>query len=335
VSEVGAGDIGVVTKLTHTITGDVLCAKDAPVTLPPITAPPASYAAAIVAKSKGDEDKIMSALARLHDEDIAFSVDRDPVTNEVLVHGLGDVHLDVALERMKRKYGVEAALNPPRIPYRETITGTARVAHKYKKQSGGAGLYGDATIEIEPLPRGGGYEWQDKIFGGSIPQQFRPSVEKGVKQTIEQGAVSGNPIVDVKVRLVDGSTHAVDGKDIAFQIAGAMAMREAVQKANPVLLEPVMDVHVVVPERNTGDIMGLLNSKRGRVGGMNPMGDGKAEVNAQVPQSEMYTFPIELRAMTQGRGRYSMAVSHYEEVPAHVAQKLIDAHSKEHAAAAV
>jgi elongation factor G len=236
---------------------------------------------------------------------------------------------------MKRKYGVEAALHPPRIPYRETITGTARVAHKYKKQSGGAGLYGDATIEIEPLPRGGGYEWQDKIFGGSIPQQFRPSVEKGVKQTIEQGAVSGNPIVDVKVRLVDGSTHAVDGKDIAFQIAGAMAMREAVQKANPVLLEPVMDVHVVVPERNTGDIMGLLNSKRGRVGGMNPMGDGKAEVNAQVPQSEMYTFPIELRAMTQGRGRYSMAVSHYEEVPAHVAQKLIDAHSKEHAAAAV
>jgi elongation factor G len=335
VSEVGAGDIGVVTKLTHTVTGDVLCAKDALVTLPPIAPPPASYAAAIVAKSKGDEDKIMSAMARLHDEDIAFSVDRDPVTNEVLVHGLGDVHLDVTLERMKRKYGVEAALHPPRIPYRETITGTARVAHKYKKQSGGAGLYGDATIEIEPLPRGGGYEWQDKIFGGSIPQQFRPSVEKGVKQTIEQGAVSGNPIVDVKVRLVDGSTHAVDGKDIAFQIAGAMAMREAVQKANPVLLEPVMDVHVVVPERNTGDIMGLLNSKRGRVGGMNPMGDGKAEVNAQVPQSEMYTFPIELRAMTQGRGRYSMAVSHYEEVPAHVAQKLIDAHSKEHAAAAV
>ena len=156
------------------------------------------------------------------------------MTNEVLVHGLGDVHLDVALERMKRKFGVDAELHPPKIPYRETITGTARVGHKYKKQSGGAGLYGDATIEIEPLPRGGGFEWEDKIFGGSIPHQFRPSVEKGVRQTMEQGAVTGNPIVDVKVRLVDGSTHSVDGKDIAFQIAGAMAMREAVQKASPV-----------------------------------------------------------------------------------------------------
>jgi elongation factor G len=335
VPEVGAGDIGVVTKLTHTETGDTLCPKDALVTLPPVTAPAASYAAAIVARSKGDEDKIMHGLTRLAEEDIAFTADRDPVTNEVLVHGLGDVHLDVALERMKRKYGVDATLQSPRIPYRETITGTARVAHKYKKQSGGAGLYGDATIEIEPLPRGSGYQWEDKIFGGSIPQQFRPSVEKGVRQTIEHGAVSGHPIVDVKVRLVDGSTHPVDGKDIAFQLAGAMAMREAVQKANPVLLEPIMEVKVTVPERFTGDVMGLLNSKRGRVAGMNPLGDGRAEVGALIPQSEMYTFPIELRAMTQGRGRYSMSFSNYEEVPAHVAQKLIDAHAKEHAAAAV
>jgi len=333
--EVGAGDVGVVTKLVHTETGDTLCAKDAPVLLPALLPPPAAYTAAIAAKSKGDEDKIMSALARLHEEDIAFSSDRDPVTNQVLVHGLGDVHLDATLERMKRKYGVEASLNPPRIPYRETITGSARVAHKYKKQSGGAGLYGDATIEIEPLPRGGGYLWEDKIFGGAIPQQFRPSVEKGVKQTIEQGAISGNPIVDVKVRLVDGSTHSVDGKDIAFQIAGAMAMREAVQRASPVLLEPIVSVHVVVPERNMGDVIGLLNSKRGRVAGMNPMGDGRAEVDAQVPQAEMYTFPIELRAMTQGRGRYSMTPSHYEEMPAHIAQQVIDAASKEHAAAAV
>jgi len=332
VPEVSAGDIGVVTKLVHTLTGDVLAAKDAQVTVDVISPPPQSYSAAIVARTKGDEDKIMHALARLAEEDIAFTTDRDPVTNEVLVHGLGDVHLDVALERIKRKYSVDAELHPPRIPYRETISGSARVQHKYKKQSGGAGLYGDATIEIEPLPRGGGYEWEDKIFGGSIPHQFRPSVEKGVKQTIDQGAISGNPIVDVKVRLVDGSTHPVDGKDIAFQIAGSMAMREAVQKANPVLLEPVMDVHVVVPERHTGDVMGLFNSKRGRVGGMNPLGDGRAEVTAQIPQAEMYAFPIELRAMTQGRGRYTMTFSHYEEVPAHVAQKLIDAHSKEHAA---
>jgi elongation factor G len=332
-TEVIAGDIGVVTKLTHTQTGDTLCVKDSPVMLPPLPWPLPSASAAIVAKTKGDEDKIMSGLARLSEEDMTFSTDRDPVTNEVLVHGLGDVHLDVALERMKRKFGVDAELHPPKIPYRETITGTARVGHKYKKQSGGSGLYGDATIEIEPLPRGGGYEWEDKIFGGSIPHQFRPSVEKGVRQTMEQGAVTGNPIVDVKVRLVDGSTHSVDGKDIAFQIAGAMAMREAVQKASPVILEPIMDVRVTVPERFTGDIMGLLNSKRGRVGGVNPLGDGRAEVNAHVPQSEMYTFPVELRAMTQGRGRYSMTFSSYEEVPAHVAQKLMDAHSNEHPAA--
>ena len=332
-TEVVAGDIGVVTKLTHTQTGDTLCAKDAPVSMPPLPWPAASASAAIVARSKGDEDKIMSGLARLAEEDKTFSTDRDPVTNEVLVHGLGDVHLDVALERMKRKFGVDAELHPPKIPYRETITGTARVGHKYKKQSGGSGLYGDATIEIEPLPRGGGYEWEDKIFGGSIPHQFRPSVEKGVRQTMEQGAVTGNPIVDIKVRLVDGSTHSVDGKDIAFQIAGAMAMREAVQKASPVILEPIVNVTVIVPERFTGDIMGLLNSKRGHVAGVNPIGDGRAQVSASVPQAEMYTFPVELRAMTQGRGRYSMAFASYEEVPAHVAQKLIDAHSNEHPAA--
>lgn len=332
-TEVGVGDIGVVTKLPHARTGDALGVRGQVVTLPPMNIPAASYSAAITAKTKGDEDKIMSSLARLAEEDPAFSTDRDPVTGEVMVHGLGDVHLDVALERIKRKYGVDAVLAPPRIPYRETISGTARVAHKYKKQSGGAGLYGDCTIEIEPLPRGGGYVWEDKIFGGSIPHQFRPSVEKGVRQTMEQGAVSGNPIVDVKVRLVDGSTHAVDGKDIAFQIAGAMAMREAVQKANPVLLEPIMDVHVVVAERFMGDVMSLFNGKRGRVAGMNPLGDGRAEVSAQVPQAEMHSFPTELRALTQGRGRYTMAPARYEEVPAHVAQTIIAAHSKEHATA--
>src|SRR5450631_2225440 len=332
-TEVAAGDIGVVTKLAHTQTGDTLCGKDAAVLMPPLPWPSASASAAIFARTKGDEDKIMSGLARLSEEDMTFTTDRDPVTNEVLVHGLGDIHLDVALERMKRKFGVDAELHPPKIPYRETITGTARVGHKYKKQSGGSGLYGDATSEIAPLPRGGGFEWEDKIFGGSSPHQFRPSVEKGVRQTMEQGAVTGNPIVDIKVRLVDGSTHSVDGKDIAFQIAGAMAMREAVQKASPVILEPIMSVNVMVPERFTGDIMELLNSKRGHVGGVNPMGDGRAEVNAHVPQAEMYTFPVELRAMTQGRGRYSMVFSSYEEVPAHVAQKLIDAHTNEHPAA--
>ncbi len=331
-TEVGAGDIGAVTKLAHARTGDALCVRGQVVTLPPLDIPPPSYGAAISARTKGDEDKIMSSLARLAEEDPAFVVDRDPQTGEVLVHGLGDVHLDVALERIKRKFGVDAVLAPPRIAYRETVSGTARVAHKYKKQSGGAGLYGDCTIELEPLPRGGGFVWEDKIFGGAIPHQFRPSVEKGVRQTMEQGAVSGNPIVDVRVRLVDGSTHSVDGKDIAFQIAGSMAMREAVQKANPVLLEPIMDVRVVVPERYMGDVMGLLNGKRGRVAGMNPLGDGRAEVTAQVPQAEMHTFPTELRALTQGRGRYTMSPSRYDEVPHHLAQSIIELHSKkEHA----
>jgi len=332
-TEVGAGDIGAVTKLSHARTGDALGVRGEVVTLPPMEIPEASYRAAISARTKGDEDKIMSSLARLAEEDPAFTVDRDPSTGEVLVHGLGDVHLDVALERIKRKYGVDAVLSPPRIAYRETIGGSARVAHKYKKQSGGAGLYGDCTIEIEPLPRGSGFVWEDRIFGGSIPQQFRPSVEKGVRQTMEQGAVSGHPIVDVKVRLVDGSTHPVDGKDIAFQIAGSMAMREAVQRANPVLLEPVMDVRVVLPERYMGDVMGLLNSRRGRVAGMNPLGDGRAEVSAQVPQAEMHSFPTELRALTQGRGRYTMSPGHYEEVPAHLAQAIIASHSREHVVA--
>ncbi|MBJ7608635.1 MAG: elongation factor G [Candidatus Dormibacteraeota bacterium] len=332
-TEVGAGDIGAVTKLAHARTGDALGVRGEVLTLPAMDIPVPSYSAAITARTKGDEDKIMSSLARLAEEDPAFSIDRDPVTGEVMVHGLGDVHLDVSLERIKRKYGVDALLAAPRIAYRETISGTARVAHKHKKQSGGAGLYGDCTIEVEPLPRGGGFVWEDKIFGGAIPHQFRPSVEKGVRQTMEQGAVSGNLIVDVKVRLVDGSTHAVDGKDIAFQIAGAMAMREAVQKANPVLLEPIMHVHAVVPERFMGDVMGLFNGKRGRVAGMNPLGDGRAEVSAQVPQAEMHSFPSELRALTQGRGRYTMTPARYEEVPAHVAQAIIAAHSKEHATA--
>ncbi len=331
--EVGAGEVAVLTKLQSTETGETLCDRTTQVILPPIPFPAAGYAAAITARTKGDDDKIMQSLARLAEEDPTFSVDRDPVTHEVIAHGLGDVHLDVVLEKMRRKYGVEATLQAPRIPYRETINGTARVQHRYKKQSGGAGLYGDCTIEVEPLPRGGGFEWQDKIFGGSIPQQFRPSVEKGVRQTMEQGAISGNPIVDVRVRLVDGSTHPVDGKDIAFQIAGSMAMREAIQKASPVLLEPIASVRVVAPDRFTGDIIGLFNSRRGRVAGMNPLGDGRSEVSAHVPQSEMFTFPIELRAVTQGRGRYTTEVSHYEEVPAQVAQQLINAHQKEHAAA--
>jgi elongation factor G len=333
-TEIGAGDIGAVTKLAGTKTGDTLCAREAVLTVTTIGYPPPSYAAAIGARTSGDEDKISAALQRQAEEDPTFVVERDPTTHEILARGLGDAHLDITLERIKRRFGVDAVLSEPRIPYRETITGTARVQNKYKKQSGGAGLYGDCTIEVEPLPRGGGFEWQDKIVGGSIPQQFRPSVEKGVRQTCEHGAIAGYPIVDVRVRLVDGSTHPVDGKDVAFQIAGSMAMRKAVADASPVILEPVCSVLVTVPERLMGDVIGVINGHRGRVGGMNPLGDGRSTVTAHVPQAEMHRFPIDLKATTQGRGRYAMEFSHYEECPPQFAQQLIESYRREHQAAA-
>jgi elongation factor G len=319
-----AGEIGAVTKLLHVVTGDTLGPKGT-VAQAQLEFPPTSYTMAIRPKSKGDEEKINSGLSHILEEDPTLRIERDPATHETLLHGLGDVHLDVTLEKLRRKYQVEAVLAVPQVPYQEAIRGSARQQHKYKKQSGGAGLYGDCTIELEPLPRGSGFVWEDKIFGGAIPQQFRLSVEKGVRQTLEQGVLAGYPIVDAKVRLVDGSTHPVDGKDIAFQLAGAMAMREAVEKAGAYLLEPVMDVEVLVPASNMGDVIGHLNSRRGHIGGMTPVGGSLEQVTAKVPLTEMYRFPVELRAMTQGRGRYSMSFSHYEEVPPQVAQPIVEA----------
>jgi elongation factor G len=324
VEQLGVGEIGAVTKLLHIGTGDTLGPKGTAAQAR-LEFPPTSYTMAIRPKSKGDEEKINAGLNHILEEDPTLRIERDPDTHETLLHGLGDVHLDVTLEKLRRKYQVEALLAVPQVPYQEAIRGAARQQHKYKKQSGGAGLYGDCTIELEPLPRGEGFVWEDKIFGGSIPQQFRPSVEKGVRQTLEQGVLAGYPIVDAKVRLVDGSTHPVDGKDIAFQLAGAMAMREAVEKAGAYLLEPVMDVEVIVPSANMGDVIGHLNSRRGRIGGMTPMGGALEQVTAKVPLAEMYRFPVELRAMTQGRGRYSMSFSHYEEVPPQVAQPIVEA----------
>ncbi|MGH7608739.1 MAG: elongation factor G [Candidatus Dormibacteria bacterium] len=320
-----AGEVGAATKLVHVATGDTLGPKGA-APGPVQEFPPTSFTMAIRPKAKGDEEKIHSGLAHILEEDPTLRLERQASTHETLLHGLGDVHLEVTLEKLRRKYQVEATLATPRVPYQEAIRGPARQQHKYKKQSGGAGLYGDCTIEIEPLARGEGYVWEDKIFGGAIPHQFRPSVEKGVRQSLEQGVLAGYPIVDIKVRLVDGSTHSVDGKDIAFQLAGGMALREAVEKAGAFLLEPVMDVEVIVPAASMGDVIGHLNSRRGRIGGMTPVGEGLEQVVAQVPLAEMYRFPIELRAMTQGRGRYTMDFSHYEEVPAQVAQPVIEAH---------
>ncbi len=310
-TEVVAGDIAGISKLQVTATGDTLASRDHPLRLPPIEYPELTYSAAVGAKNKADEEKVNAALVKL-----------------AIVHGMGDIHLDVVLEKMKRKYGVEGTLAVPRVPYQETITSSAKAEKKYKKQSGGAGLYGHCVIDIAPVPRGTGFVWEDKIFGGSIPQNFRPSVERGVRETMEQGVLTGNPLVDIKVRLLDGSTHQVDGKDIAFKLAGAMAMRQAVMDAKPVLLEPIMEVEVLVPERNMGDVISDLNGKRGKIAGMEPSGDHMEKVKAQVPLSSMYRFPIDLRSITQGRGKYTMKFSHYEEVPAHAAQPVIAAYQK-------
>jgi len=331
VTELCAGDIGAIAKLASTLTGDVLAAKDTRVEVHAPELPVRTYQMAITAKNKGDEEKVFAGLHKLLDEDPTLELTREETTHEQILRGMGDVHLAVTLEKLKRKYGVDAELHFPRVPYRETITGTARVDKKHKKQSGGAGMYGHCVIEVGPAPRDTGLEWEDKIFGGSIPQNFRPSVEKGVRKAMEEGVLVGSPIVDVHVKLVDGSTHPVDGKDIAFQIAGSMAMREACREAHPVLLEPIMDVTVTVPERFMGDVMSLLSGKRGKVGGMNPQPGGKSQVTAHVPLKEMYEFPKELRSLTQGRGTYTMSLDRYQEVPANVAQALVEQYQKEHA----
>ncbi len=327
--EIRAGEIGALTKLQATGTGDTLATREHLLRLKPLELPGRAFAAAISARNKGDEDKIFAALNKLLEEDPTLELTREPITKQSILRGMGDVHLDVVVEKLKRKYGVEAVLEVPRVPYQETITASARAEKKYKKQSGGAGLYGHCVLEVAPLARGTGYQWEDKIFGGSIPHNFRPSVEKGVREAMEEGVLTGNPLVDIKVSLLDGSTHPVDGKDIAFKLAGAMALRQAAVEARPVLLEPIMDVEVLVPEQHMGDVISDLNGRRGRIAGMSPAGDHKQTVQAQVPLAEMYRFPIDLRSVTQGRGSYQMTFSHYQEVPHHAAQPLIAAFQKE------
>src|SRR6202022_4682465 len=258
-TELVAGDIGAVSKLAATLTGDVLASRETKVEVSQPKLPVLTYQMAISAKNKGEEEKVFAGLHKLLDEDPTLELNREETTHEQILRGLGDVQLDVVLEKLKLRHGVEAQLTLPRVPYRETVTGTARVDKKHKKQSGGAGMYGHCVIEVGPAERDAGLVWEDKIFGGSIPQNFRPSVEKGVRKAMEGGVLVGSPVVAVHVRLVDGSTHPGGGKDIAFQIAGSMAMREACREAPPVLLEPIMDVTVTVPERFMGDVMSLLS----------------------------------------------------------------------------
>ncbi|MBI3649297.1 MAG: elongation factor G [Actinobacteria bacterium] len=328
VSEVAAGDIGAVAKLAHTHTGDTFSTKDDPVQLPPIELPEPLLAYAIAPKTKGDEDKLSTGLARLREEDPTLRVSRSDETHETVMYGMGEAHLEVQIERLKRKFGVEVQTKPAKIAYRETIRGKAKALGRHVKQTGGHGQYAICNIEIEPLPRGEGFVYEDKIFGGAIPQQFIPSIEKGIVRTMSEGVISGNPMVDVKVTLVDGKFHPVDSSDMAFQIAGSLALKEAVEQAGVVILEPVVELDVLVPDAFTGDVMGDMNAKRGKIQGMEQIGGGKQRVRALVPQAEVARYVIDLRSMTGGRGAFSMRFSHYDEMPQHLAQKVIDEYQK-------
>jgi elongation factor G len=323
VAEVPAGDIGAVAKLTHATTGDTFSVKSDPVTLPAIEYPEPLLAMAIEPKTKGDEDKLSTAIARIREDDPTFHVERSPETHETVMYGMGEAHLNVMVERMKTKFGVDVVTHPAKVAYKETIKSKVQAMGRHVKQSGGHGQYAIAHVEVEPLPRGGGFEYVDKIFGGSIPNQFIPSVEKGVVKTMSEGVVTGNPMVDIRVTLYDGKFHPVDSSDMAFQIAGALALKEAVAKAGVSLLEPIVQVDVVVPESYTGDVIGDLNGKRGRILGMESTGAGKQRVKALVPQSEMVRYAIDLRSMTHGRGIFTMTFDHYEEVPAHLTDKIV------------
>jgi elongation factor G len=329
VSEVAAGDIGAVAKLNHTTTGDTFSTKDDPVTIPPAEMPEPLLAFAIAPKTKGDEDKLSTALARLREEDPTLRVERSEETHQTVMYGMGEAHLDVMMERMKRKYGVEVSSQPAKIAYRETVKKPAKGLGRHVKQSGGHGQYAICNLEIEPLPRGEGFEFVDKIFGGAIPNQFIPSVEKGVVKTMQQGVISGNPMVDIRCTLVDGKFHSVDSSDMAFQIAGSLALKEAAEAAGVALLEPIVELEVVIPETYTGDIMGDLNSKRAKIAGVEAAGAGKQRVKALVPQAEVARYSIDLRSMTGGRGAFSLRFSHYEEVPAHLAEKIVAEAQKE------
>ncbi|HEY8476522.1 MAG TPA: elongation factor G, partial [Chloroflexota bacterium] len=327
-SAVGAGDIGVVAKLQETHTGDTLGPRDQSFLLAAPRYPEPSYSVAIFPKTKADTEKLSAALARILEEDPSLRVHREASTGETILSGLGESHVDIAVERMSRKFGANLVVDVPKVPYRETITSTARAQGRFVRQTGGHGQYGVVVLEIEPLPRGADFEFVDKIVGGVVPKQYIPAVEKGVREAMQEGVVAGYPVVDVRVSLVDGKYHPVDSSEMAFKLAGSLGFKAAFQEARPVLLEPIMDVAITVPDEYTGDIMGDLNSRRAQVQGMEPQ-DGRTTVHARVPLAEMLRYATQLRSLTQGRGVFSMTFSHYEEVPAHIAQQIIDRRKKE------
>jgi elongation factor G len=325
VAEARAGDIAAIPKLKETGTGDTLADKTHPIVYPRVSFPEPSISFAIEPKSRGDEEKISSVLARLLEEDPTLQFRRDGQTHEMILSGTSDLHVEVALAKMKKKFGVEALPHPPKVPYFETIKRKAEAQGRHKKQTGGHGQFGDCWIRLEPLQRGTGFEFKDEIFGGAIPKNFIPSVEKGIQDARMQGYLAGYPVVDFRVVLFDGSYHTVDSSDIAFKIAGSLGFKKAMEEAAPTLLEPIMEVEIYAPEQFMGDIMGDLNSRRGRVQGMDSRGNSQA-IKAQVPLAEMLSYSSTLKSITGGRGSYRMKMSHYEEVPSHLQAKIIAAH---------
>lgn len=330
INECLSGDICVAYKLEKTLSGDVLSSVENPVKLKTIDYPEPLYEKGLEPKTKADEEKLSSAISRILEEDPTFRAFRDHDVKQFVISTIGDVHLDYIISKLKNKYKVNIDLQSRKIPYLETIKGKAQALGKYIKQSGGRGQYGVAHIEIEPLPRGQGFEFVDKIFGGAIPKNFIPSVEKGIRNAMEEGILSSNKVVDVRVILFDGKYHEVDSSDLAFQIAGAMAFREAMSKANPILLEPIMDMEVFVPDNFLGDVMGLLNTKRARIMGMEASyRKGWQVIKAQVPWMEIKDFAVELKSATQGKANYTLKLSHYEEAPSHIAQQVINETKKQ------
>jgi elongation factor G len=322
VSSLGPGAFGAVAKLKETVTGDTLASEAHPLVLPTLPPSRPMVTFAVEPKKQGEEDKVFSSFSKLIEEDPSLALTRNSETKEILLSGVGAVHIEATAEKLKRKFGVEVNLKAPKIPYRETIKGTVKIQGKYKRQSGGRGQYGDTWLELEPLPRGEGFEFVDKIVGGVIPKQYIPSVEKGIVEAKQEGVLAGFPVVDFRVKLYDGSFHEVDSSDMAFKIAGSMGFKKGCEQAHPTLLEPIMKMTVTVPEENMGDIIGDLNGRRGRVLGVEAVGRQQV-ITAHVPMAEVLIYAPDLISKTGGRGTYEMEFSHYEEVPPHLAEKIV------------
>ena len=324
VTIVSAGGIGAIAKLKKTNTGDTLCDKEFPIEFKKVEYPEPIMKFAIFPKSKGDEDKLSIAINRIQEEEPTIRIYRDEDTGETIIAGMGESHLDVVIETMETKFGVEIEKSTPKVGYKETIRKKVQAEGKYKKQSGGRGQYGHCFVEFEPLERGKGFEFVDKIVGGVIPKQYRPAVEKGIVESMRKGVVAGYPTIDIRATLYDGSYHTVDSSEMAFKVAGSLAFKKGAAIADSILLEPIYHLEVIVPKEYMGDIIGDLNSKRGRIMGMDEAGKGKQIIKAQVPQAEMFRYSIDLRSITQGRGTFTMKFSRYEEVPPQIAQEIID-----------